>query len=174
MSKVWVADSPNTILFFDEVTSDSVRTLIEKIRERWSKTKNEAPVQVLVNSTGGDAKAAFAFLYTIGDLGIPIHTFGYSIESAAVLIYLAGETRFAHKTRTQFLLHEAKVGLHGEHSADSAKKLFEELEGINSTFAQCVAERTGTELQSIVELMAKGTWLNAQQAKELNLVNAII
>ncbi|MDO8495292.1 MAG: ATP-dependent Clp protease proteolytic subunit [bacterium] len=176
MSKnIWVPDSPNTILFFDMVTADTVQALIADIEAKHRDAKkNKSSVQLLINSTGGDVKSGLAFLYTMQDLGIPLKTYGFGIESAALLLYLAGTNRFADKTKTKFLLHEAKVHLDGEYTAHSASTIVQELENLNHVFAERLVERTSAGEEYIVELMHNETWLSAKQAKVLGIVHEII
>ena len=108
------------------------------------------------------------------NLGIPLKTYGFGVESAALLLYLAGTNRFADKTKTKFLLHEAKVHLDGEYTAHSASTIVQELKNFNRIFVECLVEQTSANEERIVQLMHEETWLDAEQAKELGIVHEII
>ena len=174
MSGTWVPKSPNTINFLETVTSESIDLLISAIEEMHKSIKNGASVQLLINSAGGDVKSATAFSYKIQESGIPLVTYGYSIESAALLIYLTGTSRVAHKTRTRFFLHEARVHIDGEQDERTAFNLAKELQRHNRLFAECVAERTNLKEKDVLKLMQKNTWLDVEKAKELGIVHEII
>ena len=173
MSHAWVPASPNTINFLETVTSESVNLLISEIEEMHKGIKNGVSVQLLINSNGGEVKSATAFLYKIQESGIPVSTYGYSIESGALLIYLVGTSRFAHKTRTRFFLHEVKAHIDGEYDERAALDLAKEMKRLNRIFAECVAERTNIEAKDVLKLMQENTWLDVEKAKELGIAHEI-
>lgn len=170
----WNWNAP-IIRFFDtSIDATSIGSLLGKIEETRKFFPMNGLVQLLINSTGGDLKSAAAFLYYIQDRRIPLMTLGYTVESAAMLLYLAGKKRFALPDKTKFFVHEVAAHIEGEYNAHSARSLAEEMDTMNNLYADLVVSRTSFTQKELLALMNTTGWLNAKEAKKAGIVHEFI
>tara|TARA_B100001250_G_C19813988_1_gene797257 strand:+ start:1015 stop:1614 length:600 start_codon:yes stop_codon:yes gene_type:complete len=130
------------------------------------------PINVLIDTDGGNLKTALAIYDVLLSSKAPIHTYGLSeVSSAGVLIYIAGKKRFAFK-HTQFMTHESSLSVGG------SKRDFE------STAAQCLAQNAQVEkifkekikmgARNFKKLHTVSNYLWADDAKKYKIVTNII
>jgi ATP-dependent protease ClpP protease subunit len=98
-------DTPriDVVNFVSGINPKSIAALIEVTGQ--ARNNRSSKIILNISSTGGDLHSAFAAYYHLRSLGIPLvsHNMG-NIESSAVLLYLAADTRIA-APHARFLLH---------------------------------------------------------------------
>tara|TARA_B100000131_G_scaffold212158_1_gene204013 strand:- start:106 stop:687 length:582 start_codon:yes stop_codon:yes gene_type:complete len=130
------------------------------------------PIHVFIDTDGGSLKVALTIYDMLKSTKCPIHTYGLSeVCSAGVVIYLAGEKRFAFK-HTQFMTHPASLSASGNHldfdrSVDviraqglAGRNIFKDVLKVNDELFDKLHDLT--------------TYKFADEAKELGLVTDII
>lgn len=130
------------------------------------------PVEVFINSPGGEVSEGLAIYnalrgHTAG-VSITIDGFALSVASA---IACAGRPTRATATAT-LMLHNTWSSATGDSSA--MRKSAESLDVVNESLISIYATRTGKPRVAIRELMAAETWLTAQQAADLGLIDEVI
>jgi ATP-dependent protease ClpP protease subunit len=102
----------DVVNFISGINPKSVAALIDVT----GKARNNGSSKIILNisSTGGNLGPAFGAYYHLRSLGIPLvsHNMG-NIESSAVLLYLAADTRLA-APHSRFLLHNFTWTFGGE------------------------------------------------------------
>src|SRR5205085_8826108 len=74
-------------------------------------TNNVGILKVLISSGGGDVDTAINIYSYLKNVPIEVETIGFGqIDSAAILIFLAGKRRYAVKD-TRFFLHEISLNV---------------------------------------------------------------
>jgi ATP-dependent protease ClpP protease subunit len=105
----------DVVNFVSAIKPKSIAALIEVT----GKARNSGSTKIILNlsSTGGDLASAFAAYYHLRSLGIPLvsHNMG-NVESSAVLLFLAADTRLA-APHARFLLH----GFHWDFGGESVR-----------------------------------------------------
>ena len=77
--------------------------------------EGDEPIHVFIDTDGGSLKVALTIYDMLKATKCEIHTYGLSeVCSAGVIIYLAGDKRFAFK-HTQFMTHPASLSASGNH-----------------------------------------------------------
>ena len=109
-------------------------------------------------------------LNTLGD---------FIIASAAVPAFCAGVDRVCY-AYTKFFLHEALIPVYVETDVNETdlKTDYETMQSYNDTMIQFISELVGANAQAISDLIhangGDGSWLNAEQAIDLNFITNII
>jgi ATP-dependent Clp protease, protease subunit len=112
-------------------------------------------IYVYINSEGGDFSAGMCMYEALRLSGKKIVTFGmWQVCSAAVLVYLAGDERFAHNY-TEFLIHEVQQEGGDDGKAKDKKRSADELENDNDRMFSLIAERTNLTKARIKKNIAK-------------------
>ena len=98
------SERPAVITYFGEINEVMVGLLIEFSCQ--AKNAGSSEIRLHISSTGGNLHAGFAAYHHLRSLGIPLiaHNIG-NVESSAVLLFLAADTRVAAPHAT-FLLHD--------------------------------------------------------------------
>lgn len=134
--------------------------------------KSNEPIRVVINSTGGDVNSG-SEIYTMlkeykGHVTVDIVGIAASISA---VIAMAGDTVRISPT-AQLMIHEVSTITRGDSSAH--KKTISTLEQINDSIAKVYQKKTGKSLETIRRLMAKDTWMTAQQALSDGFVDEIM
>lgn len=134
-----------------------------------------ARVNVLLASPGGSVMhgvAVYNFLRSI-PVEIAMYNFG-RIDSIAAVIFVGAEQRFA-VPNSAFLIHGVSITLPNAQTFDETKleEILLSVKKDRENIANILAERSGKPLDFINGLMIKGATMNASQALECGLIQAV-
>ncbi|HSQ88092.1 head maturation protease, ClpP-related [Romboutsia sp.] len=136
------------------------------------KQANGQPIKVKVNSPGGSVFAA-SEIYTElrnypGDVKIEIVGLA---ASAASVISMAGKSIMS--PTAQIMVHNVSTGgVRGDYRV--MEHTAEVLKNANDTIANAYMAKSGMSREKALELMNNETWLSAEKAKELGLIDEIM
>lgn len=141
-----------------EITVESVGDLIKAINDINSDdnylTKyyavtncdyNPAPINIYINSVGGDVMAAMSLITTIENSLTPVHTHCIGeASSAGLLIFITGHKRVGYKS-SMFMYHELSSGSIGklkdlEESVEVWKQMQKNIDEIFTTYTKFTQE----------------------------------
>jgi ATP-dependent protease ClpP protease subunit len=150
---------------------------LSKAELEWSSGGNSdlRDVTIRLASPGGSIGMGFAIhdLIKNSPLNLTVEAYGYAC-SAAVLPLMAAEHRRMSKY-TRLMLHEAFVSI--EDMALTKKGLMShrvELNILFNNYCKILANRSGLKISKIKELCEKETYLSANEALKLNLIDEIL
>ena len=128
-------------------------------------------VEVLINSGGGDMMAG-AEIYTMlreysGKVLIKIQSFA---ASAAAVISMAGESEMSPVA--QLMIHNVSSYAKGDNR--DMGHMAQVLENANRALASAFTAKTGKSEAEVLDLMAKETWLTAEQAVKEGFVDRVM
>jgi ATP-dependent Clp protease protease subunit len=157
----------------DEIDSD----LIEEMERKLEKLnrKSAAPIQVLINSGGGDSVAAFAIYDLFRNSRAPVHaTVVGDASSGASLILLGGDKRrmlanariFIHNPWTQ--PDESRLDRHG------ARRVFENIEDVRKRWLAVLQKHLEAKRGKIIRWMDREKYFYADEALQLGFVHEIV
>ena len=163
-------------VFMDDVTSESVKPIIEWILyENYISKIRKTELLLMVCSEGGDLSAAFALIDTMKSSKIPIKTVGLGlIASCGLLIFISGvKGRRFLTPNTSILSHQFSAGSEGK-----SHELFatmREFELTNKRILDHYKVCTGLDEYIIMSqlLPAQDVWLDHDAALKLNLCDFI-
>ena len=127
-------------------------------------------LEIKINSYGGyvDAgKEIYTTLRDRGDVDIDVESIA---ASAASMIAMAGRSTISPVG--MLMIHDVSAcGVSG--NRHDMKKMAEDLAQYDASIAEAYAEKTGMEVDAVMKLMDKETYLPAQRAVELGFIDAI-
>lgn len=106
---------------------------------------NPAPINIYINSVGGDVMAAMSLITTIENSLTPVHTHCIGeASSAGLLIFITGHKRIAYKS-SMFMYHELSSGSIGklkdlEESVEVWKQMQKNIDEIFTTYTKFTQE----------------------------------
>lgn len=136
------------------------------------KQANGQPVKIKINSPGGDVFVA-SEIYTElrnyhGEVNIEIMGLA---ASAASVIAMAGRSKMS--PTSQIMVHNVSTsGVCGDYRV--MDHISEMLRNANDTIANAYINKSGMSRQEALTLMDNETWLSAEKAKELGLIDEIM
>lgn len=140
------------------------------------------PVLVNISSLGGDVDHALAIHDSfVNHANIDARLSGFVASSATIIA--SGAKNVVMNSTAFYLIHKVSgwIDEFGFKNEDELQELIDrfareaqENKKIDLVIAQIYSKRTGKDVQDIVDLMKKETWLTAEEAKEWGFVDEII
>lgn len=162
------ADAPETLRIFDEIGFWGVQAkdFTSDLSKVQSKTLN-----VEINSPGGDVFAGLAIYNALKSSGkeIVVKVMGVA-ASAASLIAMAGD-KIQMPKNTFMMVHNPWSFAMG--NADELREQANVLDKIGDSLLKTYAARTGKSEDEIAPLLAKDTWLTADEAVEMGFATEV-
>lgn len=129
-------------------------------------------LEVEINSCGGDISAGSEIYTAIRGYNkgnVKINIVG-SAFSAGSVIAMAGECYMS--PTAMMMCHKVSSGACG--NSDDMDKMSDTLKIADQTIANAYIAKTGMSMKDALKMMADETWLTAQQAKDLGLIDGIM
>jgi ATP-dependent protease ClpP protease subunit len=161
------ADSADVMIYNEiggwGITAEAFANDIGKIKAK--------TINVRINSPGGSVFDAFAIFNALRNHSARVvaHVDGLAASAASVIMLAGDETRIAKNGYV--MIHNASAGVYGD--AEAMMQTAALLEKLNNTVADTYAEKTKKTREDMLSLMAAETWMNAEEAKAMGLVDAI-
>jgi ATP-dependent Clp protease protease subunit len=163
-------------VFMDEVTSESIKPVIEWILyENYVSKHKKRELLLMICSEGGSLQDAFALIDVMRNSLIPIKTVGLGqIASSGLLIFMAGQAgRRTLTPNTSILSHQFSWYNEGKaHELFATMREYELTQGrMIDHYRRC----TGASDEAIREylLPAQDRWLSAEDALKLKICDEV-
>lgn len=161
----------DVITYFGDITDQAIGHLIDFTLQ--AKRDGTSEIRLHISSTGGSLMAGFSAYHHLRSLGVSLiaHNIG-NVESSAVLLFLAADTRLAAPHAT-FLLHDFHWGFQGgQVRAGVLREYLQSLEFDGKRYAEIFDERTqkGFDIRSC--LGGRAERMDAAAAMAVGLVTA--
>lgn len=144
-------------------------TCPKSVQEIIDATPENETIDVYINSPGGHVTAGQE-IYSLlrQDKRTRIHIQGMACSSASI-IAMAGHSDMSPVA--MLMVHNVSGGATGDfHEMEKAQR---ELKSMNEALAGAYADKTGMDMQKLLQLMDRETWLTANQCVELGFVDEI-
>ena len=155
----------------DGVSFNSIDEFIASIPE------DDDTIDMRINSPGGVVSEGWAIIDKLRATGKKITaTIEGDAASMAAILLLAASERKGHK-HARLLIHEAYIPeftLASAYHAEDLAKIAEQLEKDNQETLDFMVERTGTDRETLQELMKEDKFISMEEAKELGFIHEII
>ncbi|HOX32023.1 MAG TPA: ATP-dependent Clp protease proteolytic subunit [Spirochaetales bacterium] len=161
-----------TILLAGEIDKDQGEKVIRQLLllEGLSASK---PINLLIDSPGGDVDAGFAIFDMIRFVKPPVRILGMGLVASAaalVLIAVPKERRFG-LPNSHYLIHQPLSGIRGV--ATEIEIHARELEKTRERINKIIAAETGQSLERIQKDTDRDYWMNAEEALAYGLISKI-
>ena len=150
--------------------------LISKVRiilANRPKENAQDPINLMINSNGGDVYEALGMIDYIESLSVPVNIIarGRAMSAAAMILACGTGKRVASKLTT-IMLHEASAEIFGK-SAD-IKANADHIDGLENDFYTMMAAKTTQTEEFWRTACRKDFYISATRAKELGVIDEVI
>lgn len=136
--------------------------------------ESDAPIDVYIDSPGGDADVGFGIFDMIRFIPNKVRTISVGLTaSAGTIILLAAKKGDRYSLpNSRILIHQPSSGIRG--SATDISIQAEEILKLKERGNQLIAEETGTPLEKVRKDTERDYWLSPEEAKVYGLVDHVI
>lgn len=166
-------DVDNRIIhLFDDIEQHTVSKVIKGIQLMLVKNK-EMPINIYINSFGGDVYSGFGLFDFIRSLDVEVHMYVVGTAmSAASIILMSGDYRYMYEN-SKIMLHSASGGIEGK--GFEIINDAEEYKRIHQQMAEIYASRSNVDYKKWMrDLKYENLYYRAKEALELGLIDTII
>lgn len=135
--------------------------------------KKNDPINLLINSNGGDVYEALGIIDYMETLSVPVNVIarGRAISAAAMILCCGTGARVASKSTT-IMVHEASAEIFGK-SAD-IKANADHIDELEDEFYKMMAKKTKQDEDFWRKACRKDFYMSASKALELGIIDKII
>lgn len=174
--KLGVRVCGNRILFYCDVTQETVTELVAKLQEVSTKLlaqHNSAPNPIIlhINSDGGCLFSGLAAMDHVRTCVVPVHTVidGFC-ASAATFIAVAGAKRYVQR-HAWLLIHQMRTGFWGTSSelrdeAQNCEHMMRAIKRVYSTYSTMSAKK-------VAEIIQRELYFDSAECVKLGIADAI-
>jgi ATP-dependent Clp protease protease subunit len=170
-----LVDYNDSIIFLnDDITDNTLTDLIIRMRSLLQNREDKkAPVNLMINSPGGDVHEMLGIIDYIESLDVKVNTIcrGRAFSAAAIILACGTGTRMMSK-RSTVMFHQSSSFLGGKMSDISA--YLDNVKNIEKTIYDILAEKTNKDQSWWKDNMKTDLYLTAEQLKEFNVIDTII
>lgn len=162
------------INFSDSINTTTAKDFVSSLEKLCLQYPDADSLSISISSPGGDVDVAIELFYFLRSLECKVQTINTSyVNSAAILIYLAGDIRMCHVGST-FYIHSISKRLKGVYDIKTLLREVKEM-SVNTDIVSTILEQRTKKRKSYWKgLMSKGCILKAEQALKLGLASTII
>jgi ATP-dependent Clp protease protease subunit len=177
--EIKVPDYWNVIFLMGEITEQTAIDVSQRLFSIDLINQNvpkKEPINLIINSGGGDLDAAWQICDIMDSISTPVHTIGLGhIASAALIIFMNGRKGKRNlSSRCSVLSHQYSWGAAGTHSDLLAVRKQQDLNMVK--ILKHYKETTGMTEKAILKnlLGEHDIWLTPEEAVKFNIADNII
>jgi len=166
----------STIYMFGDIADGTLYDLVLRIRAvmhmRPDEKKND-PINLIINSDGGDVYEALGMIDYIQSLNIKVNTIcrGRAMSAAALLLCAGTGVRAVSKNST-IMFHEMSSGIYGKSS--DMKANVQHMEKLEEILVSIMSDNSKKDGKFWKEKTIKDYYLSPEEALELGVIDSII
>lgn len=166
--------SERKIFVEGEINEEVACEFAKKILVLASEDKNK-PIDVLINSLGGEINSGLFMYDVIQTSKVPIRMFciGHAYSMAAILFTCGNHGRYM-LPHSELMLHEPLLGNRVSGNASSIKSISESLMETKKKMNQILAKHTGKSEEEIEKAISFDHYYSPQESIEFGLADKII
>lgn len=175
--------SDRTLFLFDGVNKNSVQAVIENIikinqlddeRDKKEKDFKRAPIDLIINSNGGNVYDGFGLINVIDNSKTPVHTYVYGLAaSMSLLIAVSGHKRYSGRLST-FLYHSVSNQIGGQ--LEHLKNRLGETQRLQNVYDNYLISKTNFRNEDLISVQEnqRDRFMSPEEALQLGIVDEII
>ena len=168
-------DYEDSVIFInDEIGDHTLTDFIIRMRSLLQNRKNKtAPVNLMINSPGGDIYEMFGIIDYIEILDVKVNTIcrGRAFSAAAIILTCGTGTRMMSK-RSTVMFHQSSSFLGGKMSDITA--YLDNVKNLEKIIYSMLAERTKKDAAWWKDNMKSDLYLTAEELLEIGVIDQII
>jgi len=168
-------DYEDSVIFInDEINDNTLTDFIIRMRSLLQHRKDKsAPVNLMINSPGGDVYEMFGIIDYIESLDVKVNTIcrGRAMSAAAVILTCGTGTRMMSK-RSTVMFHQSSSFMGGKMSDITA--YLDNIKSLEVLIYNMLAEKTKKDADWWKEKMRNDMFLTAEELLEIGVIDQII
>ena len=166
----------SSVLMFGDIAEGTLYDLVLRIRAilhmRDEEKKND-PINIIINSDGGDVYEALGMIDFIQSLDVKVNTIsrGRAMAAAALLLCAGTGTRAASKNST-IMFHEISSGIYGKSS--DMKANVQHTEKLEEILINIITANSKKDSTFWKDKILKDYYLSPEESLELGVIDTII
>lgn len=164
----------NRIVFLGTPINDQISNLIVAQLLYLNQEDREAPINMYINSPGGQVYAGLAIYDTMQMISNPISTVAVGVTASFGTVLLAAGTK-----GSRYALPNATIHMHQPHGGAQGQATDIEIQArevlrLRSNLNQILAHHTGQPMEVIERDTDRDFWMDASAAVEYGLVDKVL
>lgn len=151
--------------------SDGSGLTAQKFVDQFKKLGDRKEIAVRINSRGGSVTEGIAIYETLKNSKGKVTTFIDGIAASMGSIIAMAGSEIVMSGAGLMMLHDPMASISG--NSEDLRQQANVLDKMRDSLANIYAERTKTDVKDVREMMARETWLSAQEAKAIRFVDRI-
>jgi len=162
-----------TILIAEPITKDLTERVCAKLLLLDQESDSE-PINLYVNSPGGDVDAGFAIFDMARFVSAPVRCIstGLTASAAVVVLLAAPKKRRYSLANSRFLMHQPSTGVRGSRADIQIEA--NEILNIREKINELISEETGQPTEKVDKDTRRNYWMGADEARKYGLIAKII
>jgi ATP-dependent Clp protease protease subunit len=164
----------NRIVFVGTPIDDQVANIIVAQLLYLNKEDGEAPIQMYINSPGGQVYSGLAIYDTMQMISNPISTVAVGVTASfgTVLLTAGAEGQRYALPHATIHMHQPVGGAQGQ--ATDIEIQAQEILRLRQRLNDILAHHTGQDVKKIKKDTERDFWMNAEDAKEYGILDEIL
>ena len=162
-----------TVILSGEINRKSGQQIIEQLLLLAAEEPGK-PINLYINSPGGDADVGFAMFDVIRYVQAPVRVIvtGLAASAGVIVLLAAPRERRLSMPNARFLIHQPSTGVHGDVSDIQIEA--SEILKCRAKINKLIAEETNQKPEKVEADTKRNYWMGAQEAVEYGLVGRIV
>ncbi len=166
----------SSVLMFGDIADGTLYDLVLRIRgilHMRDESKKKDPINIIINSDGGDVYEALGIIDFIQSLDVKVNTIcrGRAMSAAALLLCAGTGIRAASKNST-IMFHEISSGIYGKSS--DMKANVQHTEKLEEILIDIICVNSNKDAAFWKERILKDYYLSPEEALELGVIDSVI
>jgi ATP-dependent Clp protease protease subunit len=166
----------STIYMFGDITDGTLYDFMLRVRailHMRDESKKEEPINIIINSDGGDVYEALGMIDYLQSLNVKVNTIcrGRAMSAAALLLCSGTGVRGASKNST-IMFHEMSSGIYGKSS--DMKANVQHMEKLEEILVTIMSQNSNKNDEFWKDKTIKDYYLSPEEALQLGVIDTII
>jgi ATP-dependent Clp protease protease subunit len=166
----------STVYMFGDIADGTLYDFVLRVRaimHMRGDDKKDEPVNIVINSDGGDVYEALGMIDFIQSLNVKVNTIcrGRAMSAAALLLCSGTGVRAASKNST-IMFHEMSSGIYGKSS--DMKANVQHMEKLEDILVSIMSENSKKDRKFWKDTTIKDYYLSPEEALQLGVIDSII
>ncbi len=164
--------------FFGDISETSVNQMITFITQNIFAAENQKQqieeLIIQIASNGGSSDHGLLAYNFLRQMNVKKTTINIAnVDSAAALIFCAGDTRLAMQT-SRFTLHGAMTTIQGQFSGSKLQEIADLNKRITGDYIKVISDTTKQKRTALQKKIESGYVIDAQESKKIGLVTELL
>ncbi|NOU92423.1 hypothetical protein GC093_04120 [Paenibacillus sp. LMG 31456] len=172
-----------TLYLFDGINKNSVKAIVENIlrinqlddeKDKKEKDYKHVPIDLIINSNGGNVYDGFGLINVIDNSKTPIHTHVYGLAaSMSLLVAVSGHKRFLGRLST-LMYHSISNTIGGR--LEHLKNRLDEGQRLQHIYDQYLLSKSNLRLEDLKSAQEhqRDWFISPEEALELGMIDEIV